>query len=59
MPTFNAKGKVTGHRLGDLVEKLVKPIAVALHLPCLDENRKLKPDSPCADRRDALNKVKL
>lgn len=42
--------------LGDLVERLVKPIAVALDLPCLDENQQLRPESPCAQRRDRLNR---
>ena len=43
--------------LGDLVEKIAKPIAKALHMPCLDEQHKLRPESPCAKRRDALNKM--
>ena len=42
--------------LGDIVEKLVHPIAVALKLPCLEKG-KLKPQSPCAKRRDRLNKL--
>ena len=43
--------------LGDIIERLAKPIAVALRLPCLDENKNLRPESPCAKRRDALNKL--
>ncbi len=43
--------------LGDLVEKLAKPIARALRLPCLDKDAKLKPQSPCAKRRDWLNRI--
>ena len=41
--------------LGDVVERLAKPIAVALKMPCLDAKRELKPESPCAKRRDKLN----
>jgi hypothetical protein len=44
-------------RLGDLVERLAKPVAVALKLPCLQPDGALKPDSPCAKRRDALNQI--
>ena len=43
--------------LGDIVERLAKPVAVSLKLPCLDENKKLRPESPCAKRRDALNRL--
>lgn len=43
-------------RLGDAVEKLAKPIAKALKLPCLDGD-KLRPESPCAKRRDRLNRL--
>jgi len=45
--------------LGDLIEAAVKPIAVALKLDCLDQQQKLKPESPCAQRRDRLNKIKV
>ncbi len=45
--------------LGDRVERLVKPVALALQkigaLNCLDQNRRLKPESPCARRRAKLN----
>jgi len=44
-------------RLGDMVESLAKPIAKALRMPCLDKDGKLKPESGCAKRRDALNKL--
>lgn len=44
-------------KLGDQVEKLVKPIAKALNLSCLDNEGKLKPNSPCAKRRDWLNRI--
>ena len=44
-------------KLGDKVERAVKPVAVALRLPCLDEQKRLKPGCGCAKRRDALNGV--
>lgn len=43
--------------LGDIVEKLGKPIARALKLPCLDKAGNLRPESGCAKRRDALNRL--
>lgn len=44
--------------LGDVVEKLAHPIAVALWLQCMDkETKALRPDSPCAKRRDAMNRI--
>lgn len=43
--------------LGDLIEKAVKPIAKAMHHPCLDEQAQLRPGSPCAKIRDALNRA--
>jgi hypothetical protein len=44
--------------VGDIVERLAKPIARALNLPCLDKTtHALRPESPCAKRRDALNKL--
>jgi hypothetical protein len=43
--------------LGDRVEKLVKPIARAVKSRCLDEHGNLKPESWCAKKRDALNRV--
>ena len=43
--------------LGDVVERLAKPIAIALKMQCLDENKQLRPTSPCAKRRDAMNKL--
>lgn len=46
-----------GPKLGDIVERLAKPIAKALNLPCLDKDGNLKPESGCAKRRDALNKL--
>lgn len=42
-------------RLGTRIERAVKPVAMALRLPCLDRDGQLKPDSPCAKRRDALD----
>lgn len=42
--------------LGDMVERVLHPIAVALNLPCLDAEKKaLRPESPCAQKRDAIN----
>lgn len=49
-----AAGSIRG--LGDVVEKIAHPIAKALHLPCVDPVKGLRPDSPCAKRRDWLNK---
>ena len=46
-------------RLGDMVERIAKPIAKLLGLPCLDDNSKLRPESPCAKRRNLLNKISL
>ena len=48
---------IPGKGLGDRIERLVKPIAVGLRLPCLDKQRQLKPESPCAKRRAKLNDV--
>lgn len=52
-----AKGKnVRG--IGDVVERLAKPIAKALNLPCLDKTTgNLRPESGCAKRRDRMNKA--
>ena len=43
--------------LGDRIERLVKPIAVALKMDCLDAQQKLRPESPCGKRRDAANNL--
>lgn len=43
--------------IGDKIERMVKPIALALGLGCLDELGRLKPESGCAKRRNALNKL--
>jgi hypothetical protein len=42
---------------GDLVERLAKPLAKALRLSCLDAQGNLKPDSGCAKRKAALNRL--
>ena len=42
--------------LGNVIEGLIKPVARVLGLSCLDSTGRLKPDSPCARRRDALNR---
>ena len=41
--------------MGDVVEIMAKPLAIMLKLPCLDENGKLKPTSPCAGRKKLMN----
>jgi hypothetical protein len=44
--------------LGDMVERVFHPVAVALRLPCNDQKTgTLKPESPCAKRRDKLNEL--
>jgi hypothetical protein len=46
--------------LGDIIEALVKPLARALGLSCLDQDGNLRPESGCAKRRDRINRrVKL
>jgi hypothetical protein len=49
------KPKLRG--LGDVIERAMKPIASVLKMNCLDAEKKLKPESPCAKRREALNKA--
>lgn len=41
--------------LGTRIEKLAKPIAKVLGLPCLEKDGTLQPKSPCAQRRDLLD----
>lgn len=47
--------------LGDMVERLVKPIAQTLQragmVNCLDERNNLRPESKCAKRKSRLNKL--
>jgi hypothetical protein len=43
--------------LGDIVEVVAKPIARVLGMKCMDENGQLKPESKCAQRRNALNRI--
>lgn len=44
--------------LGDLVSAIATPIARLLRLPCVDKNTKeLRPESPCAKRKAALNRL--
>lgn len=53
---FRRTGRKPG--IGDRIEKLVHPVAVAINWPCLDEEKKgLKPESGCAKMRDGLNKL--
>lgn len=54
---FTADRLPTRLGLGDIVEKLAKPIAKLLKLDCLEPSGKLKPCSPCARRRDAMNRI--
>jgi hypothetical protein len=52
--------KATSRRLGlgDLVASVATPIARALRLPCIDPaTKQLRPESGCAKRRDALNRL--
>ncbi len=43
-------------KTGDAIAAIAAPIARALNLPCIDpQTNQLRPDSPCAKRRDALN----
>jgi hypothetical protein len=44
-------------RLGQIIEKAVKPIAIALGLDCLDAKKQLKPESDCARRAAQANKA--
>ncbi len=47
-----------GFALGDAVAAVATPIARVLGLPCIDPaTNQLRPDSGCAKRRDALNKL--
>lgn len=43
--------------LGDLAERIVKPIARLLNMDCIDKEKanQLKPESPCAKRRNKMN----
>lgn len=50
------KTELTGGGLGDLVEKVAKPIAKALGMDCLDKEGNLRPESKCAEKRDRLNR---
>lgn len=44
--------------LGDLVAKVATPIARLLRLGCIDpKTKELRPESGCAKRRDALNRI--
>ena len=50
-------GSPNSKKLGDYIEKMAKPIAVALKMPCLDENRRLRPESGCGKRKAWLDKM--
>jgi hypothetical protein len=52
----NAKPEMRG--LGDLVHAVAMPIAKALKLSCIDpKTQRLREESPCAKRRQALNQA--
>lgn len=56
----NKSQEQKGFGLGDMIHAIAKPIAVALGLPCIDkETKELKPESDCAKRREAMNKIRL
>jgi hypothetical protein len=50
-------GGLAPARLGDKIERAAKPVARLLRMGCLDEAGKLRAESGCAKRRDALNKL--
>lgn len=56
-PFDATKAPASSTGLGDMVEKLAKPIAKALRLKCLDGNGQLKPESGCAKRKAWLNSL--
>ena len=46
--------------LGDLVAAVATPIARALRMKCIDpETKQLRPESGCAKRKAALNRLKF
>lgn len=49
-----------GVGLGDAVAAVATPIARALGLSCIDPaTKQLRPESKCAQRKAALNRIKL
>lgn len=42
-------------KLGNVVETIIKPVAVAINHPCLDEQGNTKPESNCGKRINKLN----
>lgn len=44
-------------KVGDMIERAVKPLAKALKMGCLDETGRLKPESRCAKNRDGINRA--
>ena len=57
MITGNQRNEAMG--VGDMVEVVAKPIARLMGADCLDEQGNLKPDSGCARRKAACNRVRL
>jgi hypothetical protein len=55
---YNPSAKIG---LGDLVHRVAGPIGRAIRWPCMkgDGSNDLKPGSPCAKAREALNAIKL
>lgn len=58
-PDVCPHGVTTGVGLGDLVERIAKPLARALGLPCYGPDGRLKPESGCAGRKAFLNRQRL
>jgi hypothetical protein len=61
LPLEEGRGEGIRLRLGDALHKIAGPIGKAIHWPCMkgDGKTDLKPGSPCARARRALNKVQL
>ena len=56
--TVNGQQRIVRAGLGDKIAKIATPIARALKLPCVDpKTGQLLPETKCAKRRDALNRV--
>jgi hypothetical protein len=54
----DASATLPGFGLGDAISLVATPIARALGLPCIDPaTQDLKPESPCGQRRESLNKI--
>jgi hypothetical protein len=49
--------KFLPRNLGDKVERVVKPLAIILQMPCLDSAKELRPESECGKRKKFLNEI--